>query len=56
MTHIEQSPFADRRLLEQVALKAAGDCTDCGLEPADTTRFDGMYCENCANWAEQNIR
>ena len=53
--HVEQSPFAQYRLREQVAQKSAGICTDCG-EDADTTRFDGMYCTGCADYAETTIR
>ena len=55
--HIElDSPFAQYRLREQLAQKSAGICTDCGLEDADTTRFDGMYCTGCADYAETTIR
>ena len=53
--HIEQSPFANYRIRQQAAQKAAGICTDCGLEDADTTRFDGMFCKRCADWAEKTI-
>lgn len=60
--YIEQSPFATNRINQQLAQRDAGICTDCGLEDADTTRFDGMFCKGCAdsllhlwngNWAEK---
>ena len=55
--HIElDSPFAQYKLREQVAQKSAGICTDCGLEDSDSTRFDGMYCTGCADYAETTIR
>jgi hypothetical protein len=54
--HIDtESPFAQYRIREVLQQKASGICTDCGLEDADATRFDGMYCTSCANYAETTI-
>ena len=47
--------YAANRMRQVIADKAVGICTDCGLEDADATRFDGMYCVYCANDAETTI-
>ncbi len=52
--HVEQSPFAAMQLRYSIANKTAGICTDCGLEDADTTRFDGMFCTGCADYNEES--
>ena len=47
--------YAANRMQQVIADKASGICTDCGLEDADATRFDGMYCTGCADYAETTI-
>ena len=54
--HVEQSPFAAMQLRYSIANKTAGICTDCGLEDADPTRFDAMFCTSCADYAETTIK
>ena len=54
--HIEVSPFANYRTNQQLAQRDAGICSDCGLEDADATRFDGMFCKGCADYAETTTR
>ena len=48
--------YAANRMQQVIADKASGICTDCGLEDADATRFDGMYCTSCADDAETTVR